>query len=935
MFELQYPLKLCFSVVIVNEIFTLSNNCSQIYSAVLDTSKFRRYDDDTDSDEDDDERQRRRRERVDADDGVETDIAVNNEYEVEVHRECLDDAGEELREEARVEEPTDSIANKVVNVETANGVVNDSLADISDNITLDESSEKTSIRDELDSELKTEDTETEPLDVSSTADKSEDTNKSADLAVINTTPSFNKPELSTDDDFNASVENAKVDEPKQEDDIFKQDDSVSNSYSSFSRFNRRNRRGSESGESEANSSRKSSPDRAVGSCSGNEKEDSELESDSDSEDKECVDVLQSEKELVHAHKVSKTENSGSLKQSQESNHSSNLSDRSPSSPSSSSLDSDSEASSSSRQPSPKATSEHLSQILKNKPQSETSRSRSPVSSKAKSLSKNETSAYTELENTGKRADHYRDSRKGMKTNSPDRSLSGSREGSSYKTKRGYERSKSPSRIRSESNRHQEYGSKKHRTDSDNIKADPEFDAANYRDDKFSLKSSSHSDYGKSQRNEKLAKVRDRSLERSRNERGKSKEKRYTEGGIRHFHEISNMKKEFEKEEKNEFDRKFGSKYGNDLKGRGNFSKDRHVTTRKKSPSPEYRAKDVKGKYEKREKSESANKKNIGKHRKHTDDHRSEKETLSKKKSGDSKQHEVIRRQKSSDKSEKRRSIEEKLKNVVSMSSESDSEDSDKSVSSPSDSSSDSEAETWRDKKQGGSRKSIDIELERKRRKLKEQQEKEQQEKSNDKGRDQSYERERGERGRFGKIENERDGRRDRNYGGSHYSRHRNRITEDFKKVRGEESNSRQKYYHKKNMVFYEEEPVYKKKFDELSSDSDSDKKRKSLTSVIRNEKGKKSDISHVVDLKVSNQRTGDKSEKSKKDRLVIEVKKSSDDERARDKETKKKHKVKKHKKRRHSNYSSEEDLDEKGDHRPTLKQVVNVTFDGKGMLLSC
>lgn len=268
---------------------------------------------------------------------------------------------------------------------------------------------------------------------------------------------------------------------------------------------------------------------------------------------------------------------------------------------------------------------------------------------------------------------------------------------------------------------------------------------------------------------------------------------------------------------------------------------------------------------------------------------------------------------------KRKSIEERLKKIANLADESDSEsDSDKSVSSVSDISSDSEAEMWRDKKQGATRKTADIELERRRREIKK--------------REMNRNRETAISERGGDtVGNIRPKYRDSvmkvgKHDSDYYERNNYRKS-NYKERRklDEEDDMKQRYYHKKNMVFYEENTSLSKKFEELSSESDSNhRSHRGVISVVKaDNKRQAEEIPSLFDISVTKPKLDKernvRKKTSKKERLVIHVEQSSDEDIS---STKSKKKIKKKR-----TWSSEEKMNE-----VPVQQVVNVTFN-KGTFL--
>lgn len=888
---------------------------SYLYSNLIDTSKFRRYDDDdTDSDEEEEKGKRRRRQASgDVREGDSEDLdSMNFDNEVEVHRKENDG-------------PENPVENLDVSVEVHRDNVSEAEKDTS-KVNMDDSSGDTTdnvkIGDCLDSsgdteQLKAAETTRRVVVKSETEGNLENTDVSGNLNVL---------DIDEKDDFihtkivepptsDKEVEPLSSESTKDLDSSLKQEDSASISYSTFSRFNRRNRRGSESGEdSDANTSISSNDekDKLSDNAEGksDESDNESLGSFGDIEESDSVSLLLSDKEkgngsqTVNDKKAKEKEQSQDSKQSlgsAKSSSSKSVSVRNfPTSSSSSSSDSDSE---SSRQSSPVATSKPLSKLLKRKQRKSKSRSQSPKSLDKVKITKDRDA----LIDSGKRS-FDKETDKNIekdKTSASSRSKSLSHDG--FKVEKSVDRASSPKDFRK--NRSQKSYSSKHNSAADHVKAAPEFDAANYRNEKYVSSKAKQLDLRKRMN-------RDQKLDKNfLKDRERSMERRGTQGEVRYFKDIGKLNREDDRksshsrersDERRINDERSGKLYKNESDRQRSGSSVENVI-RSRSPIPKKRS--AKEKYRdlpKSYKSVSSDK---------------EKKSYSEKDSvhvGSKTERKITsdgreeQRRKSSDKPSKRRSIEETQKSKVETSESSD--ESDKSVSSLSDSSSDSEAETWRDKKQGGTRQSIDIELEKKRRRLKERQAREDQEKAKLL---EKRKLEHGSRNRHNERQHEgRDGDRDRKFHDNYRYSVKDSADRDNKYLKLE--------FHQKDKRPHKESRVRKKKFEELSSESDSDVKPKGIVSVIRNDRAEL-EKSHAMDFRVSKQRDSERFEK--KDRLVIQVGKSSDEEEVSRAKSKKKTK---HKKRKHS---YEKDIDEKGDHMSKVEPIVNITFDAKGTYL--
>ena len=863
---------------------------------------------------------------------------------MEIHREeePLGDEGADASNDVSIEVHTDENEK-----ETSQSNLNDSLADISDTVGISEELDTSCNDKTLDSSSKDTLGNIEPGKTVRQPDDSynEDKQLNASLTAGNVESSKVIP---VDATVSSNLVQVQVlsEVMKDEDGILAKDDSVSMSYTTFSRFNRRNRKGSESGEEsevESVSSKESSK------CSKAEDSESGIDSvgcligDIEELESELVPFSdlgkdkESDKESDKKHNsavnsqgntqaVTSTKSFESVKHKQ-----SSLSSLS------SVSDTDSE-SSSSRQPSPKTASKPLSKLIKQKEKVK-SRSKSPPSKLTRESETSHRKVKDSCITTADR-DKSRDSNKDRKSESS-RSDSLSKDNSDFKqvkhdknrTKKGYD-SKKPER----------FDDKRNKSALD-VKADPEFDAANYRDKKFYESKYKQSDNRKSLKGDKDLNKMEKLGRETSGDRERTRESKTSQDEVRYFKDIGKRKIDERKgdaSDRRNNDQKTSRNYENErkeYKRQRSTERQERFERKSRSPIPVKR----KGRSdEQRKLPESVNRSDSGRKGRSQKNKDEVRKAAAIKQFNRRSQDRDLKRQKSSEKLQKRKSIEEKLKSVVDMSSDSsDSEDSAKSVSSLSDSSSDSEAETWRDKKQGGSRKSFDLELERKQRKMKVRQAREEQERerraerrkeTQDRGSNRDWRREgnREDRGHSG-SDGYRDRKLDNNSGKKvdSDSGFGKRNKEDFY---NDKNYSRQKLHHKdvNKRSFENRDTGHGKKFEEISSGSDSDTKGKGIVSVIRNDRTK-SDGRHISDLNVSKAKTDSKTERVSKSekvgRLVIQVQRSSEDEDNTRETFKKKLKLKKVKKRKSS---FEEAIDEKGDHSLKTQQVVNISFDGGG-----
>lgn len=211
-------------------------------------------------------------------------------------------------------------------------------------------------------------------------------------------------------------------------------------------------------------------------------------------------------------------------------------------------------------------------------------------------------------------------------------------------------------------------------------------------------------------------------------------------------------------------------------------------------------------------------------------------------------------------------------------------DSGKSISSLSDSDSDSETENWRDKKSGVSRKRDDIERERRMRLAAEKETDRKERKESDSVKDRQHKDRKEERysgrsdGREGKSKTEIDSFDARDYRQQIAWDDRHRSRRDVLDRRPHE-----RVFYRKNKTFVEEEPMFNKTHfeEEVSDDSKHDNKQ-GIASVIKPNRKRLSSEADLEDIKISRKHSKHKHEdlnkKVKKERLIISVQESSGDE---------------------------------------------------------
>ena len=290
---------------------------------------------------------------------------------------------------------------------------------------------------------------------------------------------------------------------------------------------------------------------------------------------------------------------------------------------------------------------------------------------------------------------------------------------------------------------------------------------------------------------------------------------------------------------------------------------------------------------------------------------------------------VDKRKKSHSGDRKRRSSGSSKKNRITGDKRKNSEnDTDKSISSLSDNESDSETENWRNKKTGASRKRDDIERERRIRQAAEREKLRQERKDRedkDRREDKVLERNIDEEHRY---KSEIDSFDARDYRQHKSWENRSRFHRSLGERRSDE-----KVFYRKNKTFIEEEPHYSKSyfFEEEFSDDSKRNAKKGIVSVVKPDRKRRISEVDLEDIKISSrpdkQKKDDFSKKIKKERLIISVQESSEDENdTRSAKTRKagsKRKKTKHKR------SKEESTGESENERE--KQSISVTFS-KGKL---
>ncbi|KAL4240819.1 hypothetical protein ACF0H5_001607 [Mactra antiquata] len=727
-------------------------------------------------------------------------------------------------------------------------------------------------------------------------------------------------------------------------DELRQDDSVSNSYVTFSRFNRRNRRDSNSGSEEEEDDDDDDNDDAADddilkSDSQSDKDsissvsDFVLEDndDSDKEDESSMKEITSHVSPDTKSTAKTIEHSQDVKSSITASVNARKSSKSMSSASSAASSSSSESSS------PESDSDASSSSSSNDKKKLTSKNqslKSSTSSNSENIKNKDDLAHSR--NSAKHNSYHKDN----KVNIDRKEVSAD---SSHRNERKGRRNSEEviDNRTNRSDRSHKYNDKKSHRDkytTNHVKADPEFDATNYRDETLFNKNDRRSesyDRGKrdnrdnrqspesskhsvesSRRNTKRQGENHSSFDKQDVRKGRDKDKR-------HFEEIGRLKLEEEKNRKSKHSNIPKSKLAEDeksyhgsvdnrskssVKHRENVVQDSNQDDKrlKGSKSEQYLSNSKSAKSSKslgnikdREKVRDR----VG--RKSIDNAKSKSSgSLSKKVSSDTKKHKK----------------EPTVKDTVLSSSESGSDtDSERSISSLSDMSSDSETESWRDRKRGATKKTADIELEKRRRELKERNKRRESERG--RNREERGDGDASRHNRYGHKDHKRDKRFSPERGGGKLSnkdyKERGKIENDFE--------SSYKYSGKKHKPFADDNRRSKTNFEEMSSsESDSEvKKHRGVVSVVKSDKTKvSSEIPSLLKISVNKPKL-DSSSKSRKssskaERLIIQVQKSDDES------SKLETKQRKKKKKDRKSWSSDEDTD---DNEGPRKQVVNVTFN--------
>ena len=249
-------------------------------------------------------------------------------------------------------------------------------------------------------------------------------------------------------------------------------------------------------------------------------------------------------------------------------------------------------------------------------------------------------------------------------------------------------------------------------------------------------------------------------------------------------------------------------------------------------------------------------------------------------------------------------------------------DSDKSISSLSDFNSESETENWRDKKTGISRKRDDIERERRIRQAaaREKLKKESKDKTFD-SKDRFYKDRRIKRAdseernvRFYKNEVDSFDARDyRQQANLESKRHYNRGFV--------ERNSREKVFYRKNKTFIEEEPSYSKLcfFEEEKSDDSHHNAGESIVSIVKPKRERSKSYDKFKDFGGGKEVNLDLATKVKKERLIVSVQESSDDESDM--------RTNKNKKRKHMKHKQSQHSKSRDNKQQRKQQTINITFN--------
>lgn len=916
---------------------------------ISDTSKFRRYADDSDSDDDEGVRKRRRQKSESEVRAQVHSESTNTEAEVEVHR---------LEEEMPVEVPRDNIAADTTKhtVNRSNGkreeyseldtdvdMANESLADISD-IVLEE--------------YPVVDTHVEMRKPQESLKPSTEISKSEKNPICRTLVDAS---LKSEGNVTDLVSSSNIKENTPTKDSLLQDDSVSNSYSNsyYSRFNRR-RNSSESEESDVEleslpASRRSSVSgsaslsgsRPESRCSLNSepslaasdiqepmddlvqmgskvnsgiKDVNNVATSKTGGGKSDVDVVSSKLDDSAKFLGNKTDLKTKPPQTSHKGSSdvkrthgkqkSTANDLDPVLSSSSTSESSSSASSDSDNDSDSSTSSSSNHSYDHRPATVSSSGAKANADDKKSAIVNKSKTSQEEKVAAKekisKNEHYKRDKDVQDEREPNKSRNiqeKMKELAHYKASTAAKSHEASDRGHQTKSRRERSWSRENRRPNrrgNEVIADPEFDAANYRDNNYSGK----------QPNVSKDDVRRRECLKKHIESASSE--------VRHFKDIEKLKKDkfFETDA---LERKRAkskdSRSDKDQNNKVSHKSDSFKTSRsEKVPF-------------------NLKKTSVSSNSKENKTSKTDKDHGTKSLKRNEKQKQVVKERRKSDSANKQ----------LSESSSSSDSESEASVSSLSESSSDSESETWRNKKRGVTRNANDLELEKRRRRLQEREDKRKAQKQDELTRGRQREQDRRDDSLKNRME-----QKDRRYDDrrSYDSRDRkDKRTEERVTSRNVDSHSKSQvsYRHDrgasstKTRDYVVDSNPARKHFEEVDSDSETEAQRTSVISVIKSDKHKSnsSEIPKLLDIKVSKPRTKEKRRSfDTKEKLIIQVAKSETDEDSKQSFSKKnKKKNKKEKKKKKSILSGDSSEDESRAISPPRleQQVINVTFKHAGM----
>ncbi|KAH3871065.1 hypothetical protein DPMN_034259, partial [Dreissena polymorpha] len=822
---------------------------AQLTEKIKVSSKFRRYDDDSDSEEDDEEFQRN---RIQTEDNNEAQWleSVPGDVEVQVHRRDDNDylgnvpghlGSVELDEVVEVHSTADRKSNE------EDGVADVSLADISDVLLGEENMEEGHTADESLTPYVAEEEVIEKTVVENVEHEN----------VMQSVKQHTCDSVMTDDNCE-EFDSSKNDSSALAESL-RQDDNASNSYSTFSRFNRRKARNSnsaeESNESDSDlesgtSSRSSLPSRKSSASS----------SDSNFQDGEKSDL-----DDIDTNKPSLKETKVFVLPQPENHLWKKSALQSPSSESSSKSDSDSSSSSDSQVLQTRAKSvqdkhSRLSPDTEVKIKTKFPNSGSVIGTTFKqdlhhSSSPQDNSHYAD-KYKGRSSDliHKTDDRlerSSFKQHSPENSIIKQHN----KTKKDMKGKVESKGYNSFSLRNK---SRQQMTDTYYIEAEPEFDAANYRDDKLHRRSEHQK--------------RDSKVSCERKEQSKKPLKNQGEGelikgrlidSMRHFkdigiHKNGNEKNKILRTEKDLTSKYKGSKNNSrtseqeksaNVKDLDTIPKDVEIIKESKTYPKQYEKDAKRNRDEKILKSMEKSKEKAKQRQRSTE--------ISDRKTKKDK----------SNKSLKRRSIEEKLQRIanVSFSSESSDNDTAGNISSLNDSSSESESETWRNKKHGGSRDTNDIELEKRRRKTQNREIRHPKSSHEKSGKSQKRD---DNKQKFTKHENKFQERDADDRKQINYQKKLDRVS-GFR----DERNSELKSENMKDLSSHKG-----KRFEETHSESESETRKKGIVSVVKHNRPMSSSLA-VVDFKVSHSKHDDvRNRHLHTERIIVHVERSDSED---------------------------------------------------------